>query len=559
MPKLILSTISTLRNDSSAVNTLNNNFQAISDAIENTVSRDGTSPNILTASLDANANRIVNLPAPTSNTEPVRLIDLPTDSLVLASAIASAAASATASGVSAAASSASASSASGSATTASTQAGNAATSATNANNSAIAAAASAAGVGNSLLATSVTSLSIATGSKVFTTQSGKSFQTGEYIIAVSAANPTVNYMFGDVTSYSGTTLTLNSTIIGGSGTKTDWIISISGLQGPKGDTGSTGASGGGSGNVVAPASATVNNVALFNNISGTLLKDGGATGATGLSLLAAASATAARTTIGAVIGTDVQAFSSKLTFLDTASTNTAAAYRTLLGLVIGTDVQAFDSELLSIAGLTSAADKVPYFTGSGTASTADFTAFGRLLVANADAAAGRSDLGLGTAAVLNVGTSANQIVQLDAGAKLPAIDGSQLTNLASAGVPTTRQVIAGNGLNGGGALSADITLTLGTPLTLTGSTTNSVGAGSHSHALTLVAADVIPAAGGSVGSYLYGVYAAGGSVIFGASTSGANIVLTSGHGNGASFGSGTWRNHGNVVFSGDNTLWLRIS
>ena len=43
--------------------------------------------------------------------------------------------------------------------------------------------------------------------------------------------------------------------------------------------------------------------------------------------------------------------------------------------------------------------------------------------------------GLGTAATLNVGTSANNIVQLDGSARLPAVDGSQLTNIdaASAG------------------------------------------------------------------------------------------------------------------------------
>jgi hypothetical protein len=43
--------------------------------------------------------------------------------------------------------------------------------------------------------------------------------------------------------------------------------------------------------------------------------------------------------------------------------------------------------------------------------------------------------GLGTAATLNVGTSASNIVQLDGSALLPAVDGSQLTNLpgASAG------------------------------------------------------------------------------------------------------------------------------
>lgn len=45
----------------------------------------------------------------------------------------------------------------------------------------------------------------------------------------------------------------------------------------------------------------------------------------------------------------------------------------------------------------------------------------------------RSDIGLGSAAVLTAGTSANNAVQLDGSARLPAVDGSQLTNLSSAG------------------------------------------------------------------------------------------------------------------------------
>lgn len=496
MSKISLATLATLRNDASAIAAINANFQAIADFLENTFSRDGTSPNTLEATLDANNNRIVNLPAPSSDTEPMRLVDLPSSTSGLATAIAQATTQATNASGSATAASSSASAAASSASAASTSASAASTSASAASTSATNAANSASGVGNSLLATSSTSITPATGSKSFTTQSGKSFATGQYIMVVSSAGPTTTYMFGDVTSYSGTSLVLDCTVAAGSGAHTDWIISISGLQGPTGATGATGASGGGSGNVVGPGTSTVGNVALYNNVSGTLLKDGGVTGATGLLVLAGASTSAIRTTIGTVIGTDVQAFSSKLTFLDTASSNTASAYRTLLGLVIGTNVQAWDAELDALAGLTSAADKVPYFTGSGTAATAVFTSFGRSILADADAAAARTTLGLGTVATLNTGVSANNIVQLDASAKLPAVDGSQLTGVTGTGSIT---LTAGNGLTGGGTGSS-LTIDMGTPTTLTGSTTNAVTASGHTHVVNLTASDVIPGLG-EIGSY----------------------------------------------------------
>lgn len=62
------------------------------------------------------------------------------------------------------------------------------------------------------------------------------------------------------------------------------------------------------------------------------------------------------------------------------------------------------------------------------------------------------------------------------------------THTHSEYVPTTRTVTAGNGLTGGGALSGNITVTLGTPGTCSTGTTNSVTATSHTHAITGVAA-----------------------------------------------------------------------
>lgn len=128
MSKLILTDLANLQNDATATSQINANSAAIEAAFDNTLSRDGTSPNSMAAAIDMNSHAILNLPAPTTDNEPLRKVDYAPG------------VSADAAAASAAAASASQTAAAGSATSAGASATSASTSATNAAASAVLAA-----------------------------------------------------------------------------------------------------------------------------------------------------------------------------------------------------------------------------------------------------------------------------------------------------------------------------------------------------------------------------------------------------------------------------------
>ena len=88
-----------------------------------------------------------------------------------------------------------------------------------------------------LSGTSTTTLTPTLAEKVVTTQSGKSFGAGTFVMLISDSNAAV-WMYGPVTSYSGTTLTFTPAVIGTATSKSDWTIA--GRVGARGATGAPG-------------------------------------------------------------------------------------------------------------------------------------------------------------------------------------------------------------------------------------------------------------------------------------------------------------------------------
>ena len=95
-----------------------------------------------------------------------------------------------------------------------------------------------------------------------------------------------------------------------------------------------------------------------------------------------------------------------------------------------------DAELIVIGNTSGTNTGDQDISGIATNATAIAANTAAIATNTTDIAAKANIADLGTAAALNVGTAANEVVQLDATGKLPAVDGSQLTGLSSAPVST---------------------------------------------------------------------------------------------------------------------------
>ena len=102
--------------------------------------------------------------------------------------------------------------------------------------------------------------------------------------------------------------------------------------------------------------------------------------------------------------------------------STATAARAALGLAIGTNVQAYDAGLLSIAALTTAANKMIYTTASDTYTTTTLSAFAITLIDDANAAAALTTLGAAAIAqTMYIGTTSVAINRSSAALTLAGI------------------------------------------------------------------------------------------------------------------------------------------
>lgn len=76
MSKIVFRTLDNLQNEPTAIAVINQNFAALQTLADTLLSRDGAIPNQMVALLDMNGHKVINLPVPTTPTEPARHGDI---------------------------------------------------------------------------------------------------------------------------------------------------------------------------------------------------------------------------------------------------------------------------------------------------------------------------------------------------------------------------------------------------------------------------------------------------------------------------------------------------
>lgn len=182
----------------------------------------------------------------------------------------------------------------------------------------------------------------------------------------------------------------------------------------------------------------------------------------------------------------------------TAGTNTTQLATTAFVQTGLSSRQPLDATLTALSGVSTTANQLIYSTASDTFSTTSITAFGRSLIDDADATAGRTTLGLGTAAVQSDNRYAHRSNNLSDLANMATarsnlglgnVDNTSDVNksVASAAQLTTARSINGTVFNGTQNITTN---SWGTSRTLTiGSTGKSVnGSADASWSLTEIGA-----------------------------------------------------------------------
>ena len=307
-------TLATIGSRYASVAALNANFTAIVNAIENTVSRDGTSPNSMSGNLDMNSNRILNVPAPTSDNEPITRAYLETlENNAYTSAI-DAADSAEDAATSATSAASSATSASSSASSASTSASNASTSASNAATSASAASTSASSASTS--ASSASSSASSASSSASTASSAATSASAAQVAAEAARDATLTAYDNFDDRYLGSKTSDPSVDNDGNPLVAGSLYFNSSSGAMKVYTGSAWVAAYISGTGYL---AAANNLSDVSSTSTSLTNLGGTT--VGKAVFTAVDAASARSTLGVVINTDVQAYDA-----NTAKTNAVQSF-----------------------------------------------------------------------------------------------------------------------------------------------------------------------------------------------------------------------------------------